>query len=131
MPRWSAKAPGWSRLAGDLLRLTRQVAKQAVDLTGGIGSALAQGADLVGDHGEAATLLAATGRFDVGVERQQVGIGAYSNVSMLDPLRTAMRSANAVHTPENPPPTIMTSAEACPCSVPSKVASISLNHHER
>src|SRR5690606_4659358 len=45
-----------------------------LDLGGGLGGAAGQVAHLVGDHGEAATLLAGAGGLDGGVEGQEVGL---------------------------------------------------------
>src|SRR5208282_5388360 len=46
----------------------------AGDVSGGFGRTRSQVAHLVGDDGEAAARLAATGGFDGGVERQHVGL---------------------------------------------------------
>ena len=45
-----------------------------LDLAGGLGRTLGQAAHLAGHHREAAALLAGAGRFDRGVERQDVGL---------------------------------------------------------
>ena len=47
---------------------------QRLDLLGGIGRALRQGAHFGGDHREAAPGIAGAGRLDPGIERQQVGL---------------------------------------------------------
>ncbi|MCY1306997.1 hypothetical protein D9M70_568910 [compost metagenome] len=63
-------AHAFHRFAGGLL----QAPDQGLDLAGGTGSALGQGTHLFGDHGEPAAHFASAGRFDRGVEGQQVGL---------------------------------------------------------
>ena len=60
--------------ADDVLRLGLDLADQRGDLAGGALGLLGQLADLFGDDGEAAALLAGAGGLDGGVEREQVGL---------------------------------------------------------
>ena len=58
----------------DLLGVGLDLADQARDLAGGVLGLLGELADLLGDDGEAAALLAGAGGLDGGVEREQVGL---------------------------------------------------------
>ncbi|MNZ75740.1 hypothetical protein D3C78_942250 [compost metagenome] len=51
-----------------------QVAKQPVDFSSGIGGALGQRPDLVGNYRKPTALFAGAGGFDRSIERQQVGL---------------------------------------------------------
>ena len=71
-----------------------------VDLGDGLGGALRQGADLVGDHREATAGIAGAGGFDGRVEGEQVGLlgNAADHVEDLaDPAAIAFQLADDLH----------------------------------
>ncbi|MNV63946.1 hypothetical protein D3C71_1565680 [compost metagenome] len=64
-------------LSDGLKRVLLQASDQRLDLAGGHLGPPGQTSDLIGDHGETATLLACPGRFDRRIERQQVGLSGH------------------------------------------------------